>query len=99
MSDDITALRAELFATLRGLRDPNTPLDLERARAVADVAQTIINTAKVEVEFMRTTGRNAATGFLPQEAEPTKIGKPSSTATPTGTLTTMPDGRRVHKLR
>ncbi len=99
MNEDITALRAELFATLRGLRDPNAPLDLERARAVADVAQTIINTAKVEVDFMRTTGRPAATGFLPQDIEPPKMGKPSVTATSTGTLTTTPDGRQIHKLR
>jgi len=40
-------------------------MDLERARTVADVAQVLINSAKVEVDFMKTTGAvNAPSGFL-----------------------------------
>ncbi len=49
--NNITALRAELFATLRGLRKGS--MTVEQARAVSDVAQTIINTAKVEVDYIR----------------------------------------------
>lgn len=44
-------LRFELFATLRALREGK--LDVERAKAISEVAQTIINSAKVEVDYLR----------------------------------------------
>jgi hypothetical protein len=52
----INDLRDHLFATLEALRDPETPMDIERARAISDVAQTIINSAKVEVELVKAVG-------------------------------------------
>lgn len=60
----IDDLRAELFATLKGLRDPNAPLDVARARAVVDIASVIVDTAKVEVAMLEATG-SAGTGFIP----------------------------------
>lgn len=61
----ITDLRAELFATMRALRDKENPMDIARAKAVADVAQTIINSAKVEVDMLQTVGRRLEpTGFI-----------------------------------
>lgn len=63
MSRTINDLREHLFATLEGLRDDKNPLDIDRAKAVAEVAQTIINSAKVEVEHMRVAG-GAGTGFV-----------------------------------
>lgn len=53
-TNNITALREHLFAALAGLRDKT--LDLERAKAISEVAQTIINSAKVEVEYLRIAG-------------------------------------------
>lgn len=44
-------LRVELFATLRALREGK--IDVERAKAISEVAQTIINSAKVEVDYLR----------------------------------------------
>jgi hypothetical protein len=64
MSHTIDELRDHLFATIQGLRDPDKPLDIERAKAVAEVAQTIINSAKVEVDHMRVSGRSESTGFI-----------------------------------
>lgn len=61
-------LRTHLFDTLAALRDEENPMDIDRAKAISDVAQTIINTAKVEVDFMRATGAAPKTGFLPLEA-------------------------------
>ncbi|MGB3432410.1 hypothetical protein [Achromobacter sp.] len=61
---NIDALRDHLFATLAALRDPEKPMDIDRAKAVSDVAQTIINSAKVEVDFMRQTGQTASPRFL-----------------------------------
>jgi hypothetical protein len=63
----INDLRAHLFDTLKALKDPVNPLDLDRAKAVADVARTIIETAKVEVSFLEVTGAADTTGFIPTE--------------------------------
>ena len=52
MKNKIDDLRNHLFATLEALQDKDEPMELERARTIADVAQTIINSAKVEVQFM-----------------------------------------------
>ena len=64
-NETIADVRSELFATLRGLTDKTNPMDIDRARAVAEVAQTIINSAKVEVEHMKIAG-GKGTGFIPE---------------------------------
>jgi hypothetical protein len=64
MSHTIDDLREHLFATLAALRDPDKPMDIERAKAVAEVAQTVINSAKAEIEFARVTGAQPASPFL-----------------------------------
>ncbi len=46
-------LRNHLFETLEALKDSEAPMDLGRAKAISEVAQTIINSAKVEVEFLK----------------------------------------------
>lgn len=53
---NIDDLREHLFATLAALRDTSNPMDVDRARAVSEVAKTIIDSAKVEVEYMRLNG-------------------------------------------
>ena len=88
MNHTISELRDHLFATLQGLRDPDKPLDIDRAKAVAEVAQTIINSAKVEVDHMRVSGRSDSTGFIaisaPANGEP---------ATPQGLQIVRDDAR------
>jgi hypothetical protein len=59
----IDGLRTELFATLRGLRTGE--VKIEQAKAVSDLAQTIINSAKVEVDAIRATGGKGSSRFLP----------------------------------
>ena len=70
---DITELREHLFATLRALRDKDAPMDVDRARVISQVAATVIDSARVEVEHMRVTGEHAGTGFLPAPALPEGI--------------------------
>jgi hypothetical protein len=41
-------------------------MEIERAKAVVQVADAITNTAKVEVEMMKHTGASIGTGFIPQ---------------------------------
>jgi hypothetical protein len=64
MANNIDDLRTHLFDTLRGLTSKTQPLDIDRAKAVAEVAQTIINTAKVEVEYAKATGGKKTSAFL-----------------------------------
>jgi len=63
MKNKIEDLRNHLFSTIEALLDEDKPMDIERAKAVADVAQVMINSAKVEVEFMKTTG-GLGSGFI-----------------------------------
>lgn len=62
---DLTALRRHLFATLDDLRNPDKPMDLDRAKEVREVAKALIESAKVEVAFLQVTGDLHGTGFLP----------------------------------
>jgi len=65
----IEDLRNHLFETLEQLKDPEKPLEIERARAIADVAKKIIDSAKVEVDFLRVTGHVAGSGFIPADRQ------------------------------
>ena len=55
----VTDLRDHLFETLEALKDPDKPMDLARAKAIAQVAQVIINPAKVEVELVKAVSGSA----------------------------------------
>lgn len=66
----INDLRDHLFETLEALKDEEKPMDLDRARAIADVSRVIVESAKVEVDFLKVTGGVKSTDFLPDgEAE------------------------------
>lgn len=69
MKNDMTALRDELFATIRALRDPENPMDCERAKVISEVAKVVTETAKVEVDYMRVTETITGTGFFEQKQE------------------------------
>ena len=63
MSNNIDTVRDHLLQTLAGLRDRNNPMDVDRARAIAQVAGVLVDTAKVEVDFLRATSRKDSTFF------------------------------------
>lgn len=74
---DIDRLRDSLFATLEALQDKNNPMDIERAKAVCDVSQVIINAAKVEVDFARVNGSVDSKFFhKPEPGAPRLTSKP-----------------------
>lgn len=81
----INDVRTHLFAVLDGLASKTTPMEIERAKAICEAAQTIINSAKVEVEYVKATGGNAQSPFLEPNATP---------ALPSGV-----NGTTVHRLR
>lgn len=66
MSNNIESLRGHLFDALKGLKDGS--MDIDKAKAMSDIAQTIINSAKVEVEYAKATGSKGS-GFLGKEPE------------------------------
>lgn len=66
MKNKIEDLRNHLFATLEALQDEDNPMDIERAKAVAQVSQQIIESAKVEVRFLETVGGTTGSGFIPE---------------------------------
>jgi hypothetical protein len=57
MNENIADLRALLFETLRALSDKVKPMEIERAYAISSIAQVIVNSAKVEVDHQRMSGR------------------------------------------
>lgn len=65
-------LRNHLFATIEALQDDEKPLPLERAKAICEVADRLIDTAKVEVKVYEVLGCSPeASTFLslPADAE------------------------------
>ena len=57
-------LRDHLFETIEALKDEDKPMDIERAKAISGVAQTLIETAKVELKFLDLTGQQSKSDFL-----------------------------------
>lgn len=55
----INDLRDTLFATLEAVK--SGAMDLDKARQVNEVAKTIVETAKVEVDYLRVTGGGEST--------------------------------------
>lgn len=54
----ITQVRQALLDTLADLRNRENPMDIERAKAVAQVASVLVDTAKVENEYLKITGQD-----------------------------------------
>jgi len=90
--NNVSDLRAHLFATIAALRDKNDPMDIDRAKAISEVATTIINTAKVEVDYIRATGSTGTLPFL--EHKPDEDDQAGTTQEKPGIL-----GRTVHRIK
>lgn len=69
VKNKIDDLRNHLFETLEALKDDEKPMELARARAIAEVAKVLVESAKVEVSFLKTTGALKSTDFLPSEED------------------------------
>lgn len=52
MKNKIEDLRNHLFATLEALQDKDKPMEIDRAKAIADVSKMVIESAKVEVDHL-----------------------------------------------
>ncbi|NDP60047.1 MAG: hypothetical protein GZ090_11895 [Oxalobacteraceae bacterium] len=67
-NNNIDKLREHLFNALDALADKEKPMEIERAKAISGVAQTIINSAMVEVKYAQETGHKASS-FLEKPPE------------------------------
>lgn len=74
----INAVRQALLDTLSDLRNKEAPMDIERAKAVATVASVLVDTAKVENEYLKITGQDRS-NFIetPDEEVPRMTGSAS----------------------
>lgn len=93
-SPHINDVRQHLMDTLAAMRDRDNPMDVDRARAIAQVAGVLVDTAKVEVEYLKVTGQDAS-AFLehPPDAAVAHLGN-----TATGHLVQLPGGVTRHRL-
>ncbi|HXP83562.1 MAG TPA: hypothetical protein VN841_02515 [Bryobacteraceae bacterium] len=71
----INDLRDHLFETLEALKDPDKPMETERARAISEVAQTIINSAKVEIELVKAVSGSTGSRFFQLQEESRELPK------------------------
>jgi hypothetical protein len=70
MNNKMIDLRNHLFATLEALQDEDKPMDIERAKAIAEVGKVLVDSAKVEVMFIKAMdGEVKSTGFIESEKE------------------------------
>lgn len=54
----INEVRQSLLDTLKDLRSKEQPMDIERAKAVATVASVLVDTARVENDYLKITGQD-----------------------------------------
>lgn len=91
---NITELRAHLMATLASLRDRDNPMEPDRARAIAQVAGVLVDTARVEIDYLKATGQDESRFLDTTGGERLPDGTAQGAHNPFG-LTTG----RVHRLQ
>lgn len=82
----IDQVREHLMQTLADLRNREQPMEVDRARAVAQVASVLVDTARVEVEYLKQIGEGSR--FLGSDDAQDDVAR--ITSTPTG---------MVHRLK
>ena len=70
MKTKISDLREHLFETIEALKCDKNPMPIDRAKAIAEVAGVIVESAKAEVMFIRATNSRSMTDFIPVEESP-----------------------------
>lgn len=76
MNNKMTDLRNHLFAALEALQDQDKPMEIERAKAIAEVGKVLVDSAKVEVMFLKVMdGDGQSTGFIESQRALPSIGR------------------------
>lgn len=66
MANNIDDLRTHLFDAIRELKAGR--IDIDKAKAISEIAQVIVNSAKVEVDYAKATGSKGS-GFLDKQPD------------------------------
>jgi hypothetical protein len=66
MKNKITDLRNHLFETIEALKDSDHPMEVHRAKAIYETAQTIIESGKLELQFIDLVGKGENSQFFEQ---------------------------------
>lgn len=74
MKNSMHDLRNHLFETIERLKDPQpeTPMDISTATAIVDVAKTLIDSARVENEYLGIKAKMYPDGLPAGQASETK---------------------------
>lgn len=67
----IDDLRAVLFEAIEGVKA--WTIDIEKAKVISDLSQVMVNSAKVEVDHAKVTGKKAGAFLEPKEVLPPGI--------------------------
>ena len=59
----MSTMRQALMDTLADLRRTENPMPIDRAKAVAEVATVLVNSAKVEVDYLKVTKQSNGSFF------------------------------------
>lgn len=85
----IHGLRNELFSVLRQYRDGK--IDAKDAKAICEIAQVILNSAKVEIDHMRVINASSPSRFMEHNNSPAVSNE--STETPRAPALETPTSR------
>ena len=65
----IDQVRSALLDTLTALRDKDNPIDLDRVKAMVAVSNTLVDTARVENDYLKLTGNlDGRSSFLAEKS-------------------------------
>jgi hypothetical protein len=95
MSTHISDLREHLMQTLESLRNRSNPMEPDRARAIATVAGVLVDTARVEVDYIRATGQDTS-NFI--DSLKTPKAQAAITNAPTGKVDRSTPGVTRHTI-
>ena len=73
----MSLVRQSLLDTLADLRNREQPMEIGRARAIAEVASVLVESAKVENDYLKITGQDRS-HFLEEPTDMPRIDGPSA---------------------
>ncbi len=76
MKNTLNDLHNHLFETLESLKDDEKPMDIDRAKAVCQVADRLIASAKVELQFMELMDGKGPSAFFNRKQLSQTAGQP-----------------------
>lgn len=91
----ISTLRQHLLDTLADLRNRANPMEPDRARAIAQVASVAVDTARVEVDYLKATGQDCS-NFIDNLKAPQAAA--AIAHAPSGTVDRSQHGKLVHRM-